>query len=138
LSRTVLSATNQGICGGCGCDKDTSGELIDVEDQPVRPCSEGIQEVPLGVSSVMQPSSTVHSLATWLLGYLRYTCGVLGYLAACLLPLHVNQHEEANEASHALNQERGVLTVDRSNIADRWVLVICYSKDMNCRKCLVR
>jgi hypothetical protein len=99
--------------------------VIAIEFQPVRPCSEGIQEVPRKVSAVMQPRGMVHSLATWLVGFLQYTCGVLGYLGTCLPLVQVNQHEEAHDTDNGLHREivvshePGMLVVDGSNIADR-------------------
>ena len=111
--------------GGCGCDEDTSGEVIIVEDQPVRPCGEGIQEVPHRVSAVMEPRGMVHSLATWLAGLLQYICGVLGCSATCLPLWQVNQHEEAHETNNKLhhasvvNHEPSLRADDRSNIVDR-------------------
>jgi hypothetical protein len=99
--------------------------VIAIEDQLVRPCRQGFQEVPHRVSAVMLPRGMVHSLATWLVGFLQYTCGVLGYLGTCLPLVQVNQHEEAHDTDNGLHREivvshePGMLVVDGSNIADR-------------------
>ena len=111
--------------GDCECDEDTDGEVISIEDQLVRPCRQGFQEVPHRVSAVMLPRGMVHSLATWLVGFLQYTCDLLGYLGTCVPLVQVNQHEGTHDTDNGLHREivvshePGMLVVEGSDTADR-------------------
>lgn len=97
--------------------------------QPGNSLSECIQGIPqpLSATTVMEPTSKLHFLATWLRGYLRYTCVVLGYLATCLPSIQVEERDgEARMTSNAVNREPSVHIIDGNIYADRWVLVYGY------------
>lgn len=99
-----------------------------VGDEPANSFSERIQVMQHATgfaTTVLEPRNTLYSLVTWLLGYLRYLCGALGYLAACLPSLRVDQHhEEPDTTSYTVKQEPALEIVNNSAVAERRVLVL--------------
>ena len=109
-------------------------------DQLVGSSSERIEEIPCVTVSttVMEPRIKLQILATWLLGFWQYTCGVLGYLIPCLPSMQVSEREEADETTIGLNDQLNVWN-DGSDDAERWVLQLAgvESSDMNPMHCVV-
>jgi hypothetical protein len=124
-----MASTSSSGHAQCEHSDDVAGRVFQVDalgNQPGSPLHGSIQDIPQAFSAIpaMEPTSKLHSLATWLLGYLWYTCGVLGSLATCLPSIQVNeQDEEADMTSDDVICEPSVFTVDSSNGADRWVVV---------------
>lgn len=122
------STANGRTCGGCGCeyhDAGTNENVVSVKEKPLCSLSELTQDI-LHVESpsfLMEPSTMLQSQGFWLIGWLAYIGGILGFLGTCLPLIHVNRHEILNEVNNVENRRPAVLlNVDDSDVAERCVL----------------
>ncbi|KAG0554019.1 hypothetical protein KC19_12G056800 [Ceratodon purpureus] len=106
-----MASTSSSGRAQCEHIDDVAGQSIQVStlsNQPGSPFSERIFGIPQAPSTpiVLEPTSKFHSVATWLLGYLRYTCVVLGFLGTCLPSIQVEaRDDEGDMISNVVNCE---------------------------------
>ena len=116
-------------CGICECHADRPGHVSAFGDEPASSLSDHLQEIPNVVSTtstVMERSSALVSMSTWLVGYMRHICGLLACLATRVSSIYSNEHDEADQRNMDVDHKPElVCSADGSNTADRWVLVLC-------------